>query len=107
MRRQATRSALSSRLADQAILVVSSLQPAAPKTRVMAQALAGLEISGKVLLIDERISEETELSARNLPEVRLKPASTLNIVDVLQNDVLVFSLDGIRQLERLLSDANV
>lgn len=107
MRRQATRSALSSRLADQAILVVSSLQPAEPKTRVMAQALAGLEISGKVLLIDERISEETELSARNLPEVRLKPASTLNIVDVLQNDVLVFSLDGIRQLERLLSDANV
>jgi hypothetical protein len=33
----------------------------------------------------------------------MKPASIVNIVDVLDHDVLVFSLDGIRELERLLA----
>jgi ribosomal protein L4 len=60
-----------------------------------------------VLLVDESIAGETHRAARNIPGVSFKPASTLNIVDVLNNDVLVFSVDGIRQLERLLSDANV
>jgi hypothetical protein len=37
----------------------------------------------------------------------MKPASTLNIVDVLNHDVLIFSVDGIRQVERLLSNGNL
>jgi large subunit ribosomal protein L4 len=73
----------------------------------MAAALESLKIQGKVLLVDERVSEETGRASRNIPGVRTKPASTLNIVDVLDSDVLVFSVEGIRQLERLLTDANV
>jgi large subunit ribosomal protein L4 len=107
MRRQATRSALSSRIADNGLTVVSSLQPGEPRTRVMVAALNNLDVSGKVLLVDEKIAEETSRAARNIPGVRFKPASTLNIVDVLDNDVLVFSVDGIRQLERILSDGDV
>jgi large subunit ribosomal protein L4 len=73
----------------------------------MVAALNNLDVSGKVLLVDEKIAEETSRAARNIPGVRFKPASTLNIVDVLDNDVLVFSVDGIRQLERILSDGDV
>jgi large subunit ribosomal protein L4 len=73
----------------------------------MVEALKSLESEGKVLLVDERIAETTARSARNIPGVELKPASTLNIVDVLNHDKLVFSLPGIRQIERLLSDGNV
>jgi large subunit ribosomal protein L4 len=107
MRRQASRCALSSRVADGAVVVVSSLEPAQPKTREMAAALQALQASGKVLLVDERIGEGTSRAARNLPDVDLAPASTLNIVDVLNHDVLVFSLDGIRQVERNLTDGTV
>jgi large subunit ribosomal protein L4 len=107
MRRQATRSALSARVQDGAIQVVSSLVPEAPKTKAMVAGLGALGAAGKVLLVDERVADETHRAAGNIPGVSFKPASTLNIVDVLNNDVLVFSVDGIRQLERLLSDANV
>jgi len=107
MRRQATRSALSSRVEDQSIQIVSSLVPTEPKTRAMVAGLGSLNASGRVLLVDTAVAEETRRAARNIPGVSFKPASTLNIVDVLNNDVLVFSLDGIRHLERLLSDANV
>lgn len=107
MRRAATRSALSSRLADAGIQVVTSLVPAEPKTRVMVEGLRNLQATGRVLLVDERVAEETSRASRNIPQVATKPASTVNIVDVLNSDVLVFSVEGIRQLERLLSDANV
>jgi large subunit ribosomal protein L4 len=107
MRRAATRSALTSRLKDGGIQVVSSLQPEEPKTRVMARALQTLNATGKVLLIDAPVSAQTGRASRNIPGVNFKPASTLNIVDVLDNDVLVFSVEGIRALERLLTDANV
>lgn len=106
MRRQATRSALSSRITDMRVLVVSNLEPNEPKTKSMVAALASLEATGKILLVDGRIAETTHRAARNLPGVRMKPASTLNIVDVLDHDYLIFSVDGIRQIERLLTDAN-
>jgi large subunit ribosomal protein L4 len=106
MRRQATRSALSSRLVDQGLVVVSSLVPPERKTKAMVAALGSLNASGKVLLVDHQISEDTQLSARNIPELELKPASTVNIVDVLNHDTLVFTVEGIRELERLLSDGN-
>src|SRR5579884_1830478 len=79
MRRQATRSALSSRLADEAILVVSTLQPDEPKTKAMVAALDTLEVEGKVLLVDEQIAEETSRAARNIPGVDMTPANTVNI----------------------------
>src|ERR671926_516219 len=66
MRRQATRSALSSRVQDSGVVVVSSLEPPEPRTRVMTAALEALDASGTVLLVDERISELTNRAARNI-----------------------------------------
>jgi large subunit ribosomal protein L4 len=107
MRRGATRSALTSRIQDEAIQVVDSLVPEQPKTHVMVTGLSNLNATGRVLLVDESVAEGTRRAARNIPGVNFKPASTLNIVDILNNDVLVFSKNGIRRLERLLSDADV
>lgn len=106
MRRQATRSALSSRVVDESVVVVSSLLPEEPRTKQMVAALTNLQANGKVLLVDERIAPETSRAARNIPGVTMTPASTLNIVDVLDHDVLVFSVDAIREVERLLGNAN-
>jgi large subunit ribosomal protein L4 len=106
MRRQATRAALSSRITDTNVLVVSTLEPDEPKTKSMLAALTNLEATGKILLVDEQIAQTTHRAARNLPDVRMKPASTLNILDVLDHDYLIFSVDGIRSIERLLTDAN-
>lgn len=107
MRRQATRCALSSRAADEGILVVSTLRPEEPKTKTMVTALEALNARGKVLLIDERISEETNRAARNVPSVAFKPSGTLNIVDVLDHDVLIFSVEAIRDIERTLTDGDL
>jgi large subunit ribosomal protein L4 len=106
MRRQATRSALSSRVEDRGLVVLSSLQPEEAKTKVMLRALESVEAFGSVVLVGKGITEETSRAARNIPGVDVKPASTLNIVDVLGHDFLVFSVEGLREIERLLSDGN-
>ena len=77
MRRQATRSALTSRLVDGAIRVVSSLVPDEPKTKAMVAGLNNLDAAGKVLIIDLSIAEETDRAARNIPGVGFRSASTL------------------------------
>jgi large subunit ribosomal protein L4 len=107
MRRSAVRSALTSRVQDEGLVVVSSLEPDEPRTKVMVTALSNLRLSGSVLLVDEQISEPMARAARNIPEVEMKPASTLNIVDILNHKHVVVSVDGIRQIERLLSDGDV
>lgn len=106
MRRLAARSALSSRLSD-GLVVVDTLQPDEPKTKSMVTALGNLGAQGKVMLVDAAITDQTDRAARNIAGVSMKPASTVNIVDVLGHDMLIFSVEGIRQLERLLSDASV
>ncbi len=107
MRQAATRSALSSRVLDEKVVVVSDLVPPELRTRAMITALENLDATGKVLLVDQPVNPDTARAARNIPGVFLKPASTLNIVDVLNHDVLVFSVEGIRQIERLLLHADV
>jgi large subunit ribosomal protein L4 len=72
----------------------------------MVNALAQLAVSGSVLMIDDRPGELTLRAARNVPGLRCSPASTLNIIDVLDHDVLLFSVEGIRSVERMLSDGN-
>ncbi|MGI8968398.1 MAG: 50S ribosomal protein L4 [Chloroflexota bacterium] len=107
MRRQATRAALSSRITDEGLMVVTSLEPEMPRTKQMVAALENLQAAGKVLLVDQQIAESTNRAGRNIPGVSMKPASTLNIVDVLDHDHLIFSVEGIRQLERSLSHGDV
>jgi large subunit ribosomal protein L4 len=107
MRRQAIRSALSSRVADGGLMILNSLVPQEPRTRIMTESFEALHVDGKVLLVDEPIQEATRLSTRNLPFVALKPASTLNIVDVLQPDWILFSVDALKHLESRLTNADV
>ncbi|MGH2447632.1 MAG: 50S ribosomal protein L4 [Chloroflexota bacterium] len=106
MRRAAMRSALSARVSGERFVAVSSLVPEEARTQVMASALKNLNATGKVLLVDERIAVETQRAARNIEGVTLKPAASLNIVDVLNYDMLVMGVAGLRQLEGMLAHAN-
>ncbi len=106
MRRQATRSALSSRVVDERVLVVSSLEPEEARTKSMVAALSNLEASGQDFAGGRPGCRVDESGGPEPPGLHMKPASTLNIVDVLDHDYLIFSVDGIREIERLLTDAN-
>jgi len=67
----ALRSALSAKLRDGELRVVSALQLADHKTKSFTRTLAGLDATKKVLLVETAENRNLELSARNLPGVEV------------------------------------
>jgi large subunit ribosomal protein L4 len=94
MRKNAIRSVLSSRLRQNKVLVVESLELEAPRTRDMVEILKTLGIKGKVLLVDREPGRNLELASRNLRGVHVASVGSLNVVDLLDHDTLVLSRDA-------------
>lgn len=89
MKRAALRGALSSKLSDGAVKVVQDLAMDAIRTRELMGYLEALAASGRVLVVAPSRDERLELSARNLQEVSIILADSLNTVDVLNADLLL------------------
>ena len=104
-RQLALKSALSARI-NQTVLVKDFSEINAPKTKLMANALKALDLSGKVLIIaDTKASENAnlELAARNLPNVKLLLPSNLNVKDLLEAENVVFTEAAIKEITERLS----
>jgi len=88
----ARKSALTSKLADQQIMVVEDFTFEAPKTKEFAAAMANLKLTGKkVLVVMPAMDKNINLSLRNIPDVRMMAASDLNTYAILNNNVLLLS----------------
>jgi large subunit ribosomal protein L4 len=101
-RRLALKCALSGKAADGDIVLLESLAIAEPKTRLMADVLGNLNISRSVLIILPVADENIIRSARNIPGVKLLPAESLNVVDVLGAQRLLMPVDAAHRIETLL-----
>ena len=91
----AMRSALSAKLSENALMVVDALMLASNKTKDFQKILSGLGFTGKVLVVDSGKDRNLMLSSRNLPKVKLVPGTGVNIFDVVNSNVLLFSKDSI------------
>jgi large subunit ribosomal protein L4 len=101
MRRSALRGVLSSKQADGAVRVVEGFDLDEIKTRAMLARLAGWKAEGKVLLVLPARDERVERSARNLQEVRVILADSLNVVDLLEADTVVFTRDALQRAQEV------
>src|SRR5574344_102688 len=104
-RRLALKSALSARIED-TVLVKDFSEINEPKTKLMADTLKALKIEGKVLIIaDVKAAENAylELSARNLPSVRIILPSNLNVKDLLEADKVIITEAAINEITERLS----
>ena len=103
-RQLALKSALSAREA-QLVVVKDFSTIAEPKTKLMVSALKALNVSGKVLVVADTKAEENknlELSARNIPSVKLLLQSNLNVKDLLDADFVVMTESAVNEItERL------
>jgi large subunit ribosomal protein L4 len=95
----ALRSALSDRANEGKVVVVDSWGWDTPSTKAATQALAGLGIEGRALVVVGRDDAAAALSFRNLPEVQLIAPGELNAYDVLCNDWIVFTQDVLPSYE--------
>src|SRR5512139_4106846 len=101
--RGAMRSALSAKLGENLVTVVDSFSLESHKTGDFRKVLKDLCGPGKVLIVESAVNRNLELSSRNLPDVKLVPGNAVNIRDILNNRMLLFSKDAILQVQEVLS----
>lgn len=101
MRRSALRGVLSAKQADGAVRVVEGFDLAEIKTKTVLERLAGWNAEGKVLLVLAARDEAVERSSRNLREVRVILADSLNVVDLLDADTIVFTTDALKRAQEV------
>lgn len=104
-RRLALKSALSARI-ENTVLVKDFSEINEPKTKLMAETLKALKVEGKVLIIaDVKAAENAylELSARNLPNVKIILPSNLNVKDLLEADNVIITEAAINEITERLS----
>ena len=95
MRRSALRGVLTAKQTDGAVRVVEGFGLDEIKTRTMLERLGAWNAEGKVLVVLAVRDERVERSCRNLQEVRVILADSLNVVDLLQADTIVFTREAL------------
>ena len=101
-RKNALRSALSRKLADEGVLVIDSLDLESHKTAELARSLGRLGADGKVLLVDRFDNDNLSLAARNNPKLKTVDALAVNVYDVVDRQHLVFSEEALGRLVEVL-----
>jgi len=103
VRRAALRGALSAKAADGAVKVVEGFGLDKIQTKALVERLAAWDVQGRVLLVLAARDENVERSAANLREVRIILADSLNVVDLLEADTIVFTRDGVARAEAVFA----
>ena len=101
MRRAALRGVLSAKAADGALRVVEGFGLDEIGTRSFAERLGAWNAGGKVLVVLPARDHVVERSSRNLREVRIILADSLNVVDLLEADTIVFTREALTRAEEV------
>ena len=101
MRRSALRGALSAKQAEGAVRVVTGFELDAIKTKSMIERLEAWKAEGKVLLVLPARDLTVERSSRNLQAVRVILADSLNVVDLLEADTVVFTREALDRAQEV------
>ncbi|ADI25181.1 50S ribosomal protein L4 [Geobacillus sp. G4] len=103
VRRLAIKSALSSKVLENDIVVLDQLSLEAPKTKEMVKILNNLSVDRKALIVTDELNENVYLSARNIPGVKVVAANGINVLDVLNHDKLVITKAAVEKVEEVLA----
>lgn len=101
VRKLAMRSALSSKVAAEEMIVLESLELEAIKTKEVVNVLSALETGKKVLIVLPEKNDVIYRSARNIAGVNVSMVNTLNVYDILNSDTIVVLKDAVAKIEEV------
>jgi len=96
-RKAALCSALAAKLREGKLILVDRIALEAPKTKLLAQLMAGLNVESAVILIPGR-DESLERAARNLPLIKVLRTEGANVYDLLRYDRLIMTQPAVDAL---------
>ena len=102
VKQSALRSALSARYKEECMTVVNGLDLEQISTKGFAEVLDRFELKKALIVVDGE-NTNLELSARNLPFVKVLRAEGVNVYDILKYPNLVMTEAAIDQIEGVLA----
>jgi large subunit ribosomal protein L4 len=103
VRRLAIKSALSSKVAGNEIIVLDQLSLAQPKTKDIAKILTNLKVARKALVVTADFDNNVALSVRNIPGVKIVTADGISVLDVMVYDQLIITKDAVAKVEEVFA----
>jgi len=100
MRRVAMKSALTSKVQDNQMVVLESLVFDAPKTKNMVEVLKAFDAK-KTLIVTGESNEVLYKSARNIADVQIMPVNNINVYDLLKFEELIITKDAVSKIEEV------
>lgn len=102
-KKNALKSALSQKVAEQGFVVIEDLKLGSHKTAELIKRLGGLGIAGKALLVDSVENHDLALASRNAPKLKTVDALAVNVYDVVDRPHVVMSVDALNRLVEVLA----
>ena len=99
-RRAALKSALTSKVQENKLVVVDSLALAEAKTKEMQKVHTNLK-ADKALVVTADDDQKVVLSARNIADVQTATVNTINVYDVMKYNTVVVTKDAVASIEEV------
>ena len=101
VRRLALKSALTSKVTENEIIVLDSLSFEAPKTKDMIKVLSSISAARKALIVMADKDDNVIKSAGNIQGVRTCLVSTMNVYDIINHTSFIVTKDAIGKIEEV------
>src|SRR5699024_1254422 len=103
VRRLALKSALSSKVKEDSLVVLEDIAIDAPKTKEVISMLSSLNVDAKALIVTADKNEVLAKSANNLQNVKVITVSEVNVLDLLTHDKLVLTKEAAEKAGEVLA----
>jgi len=99
-KRLALKSALTTRVQENKLVVIDELKFSEIKTKNMKAVLDAVKVNQALLVLDEN-DKNVVLSARNLPDVKTAMINTINVYDILKYNTVVATKAAVEKIEEV------
>lgn len=101
VKRLALLSALSSKVAENEMVVVDAIKTDEFKTKTIVNMLNALKVEGKALIVLDTNDKKVIKSAANIPGVKTTQYNTLNVYDILNYNKFIVVKDAVAKIEEV------
>lgn len=101
VRRLAMKSAFSSKLLDEDLIVLNELKLDDFSTKKVIEVLNNLGANKKALIVLDTVDKKAIKSSNNIPGVKTTQVNTLNVYDMLNTDKLIILKDAVSKIEEV------
>ena len=99
-KRAALKSALTSRVQENKLIVVDELKFDSIKTKAMASVLKNLNVNKALVVLNDN-DTNVVMSAKNIPDVKTAQTNTINVFDILKYNSVVLTKDAVATIEEV------